>query len=134
MSKPPILRRTYLVNRKLQLTLILTFFLMMSFGLSMAWVLSYFLGAMVQKSWALYMGFALVWCLSISISGLYMVFITNRIAGPLHRLRRVMLEVAQGGDPIPQGMREDDLTNDLILAYNELIKRIPHEESKDIAS
>ncbi len=56
---------------------------------------------------------------------LTMVFLSNRIAGPLYRLRNEMKRVAEGGQPKALVFRKSDLFKSLADEYNILVtKRI----------
>ena len=46
---------------------------------------------------------------------------TNRIAGPIYRLKKEMQKVVDGGTPAPITLRKDDMMIELIELYNSMI-------------
>ncbi len=54
---------------------------------------------------------------------LIMVFLSNRIAGPLFRLRKEMKRVAEGGSPRALTFRKSDLFQAIAIQYNVLIEK-----------
>lgn len=50
--------------------------------------------------------------------------VTNRIAGPILRLRKAMRELADGQDVAPIEFREGDFWQDLAVEFNRVLERV----------
>jgi nitrogen fixation/metabolism regulation signal transduction histidine kinase len=53
------------------------------------------------------------------------MILTNRIAGPIYRLRRHMSEVADGQHTLPINFRKNDYFSEIIPEYNKIIEKLP---------
>lgn len=126
-KRPPIHRRRLLIDRAIQIPLLTYSVAMASVGILTASVSSVFWRIVVQSddyqwasSYVLALGALLAFGLMIFV-GLYL---TNRIAGPLYRMREHMKAIADGANPEPIVSREDDYMGELFKEYNRLIEKI----------
>lgn len=55
------------------------------------------------------------------------VTLTNRFAGPMHRLRGAIRDAAAGKDIEPLNFRDDDFWRDVAGDFNTLLERLPRE-------
>lgn len=60
------------------------------------------------------------------VSGVVAIYTLNRVAGPIFRLRRHILENIESGQITPITFRKKDFFSDLAEAYNDLAKRFPN--------
>lgn len=60
--------------------------------------------------------------ISLVLIFIYGFRLTNRIAGPIYRMREHMKAVADGKNPPPLTFRTGDYFDDMIEPYNELLK------------
>ncbi len=123
-ERPTWLSRKLIVYPKLQLFLMVyplfTFALVITiihFGVQyLSFVNSYFLVA----------GVAVIVSVIALLSGL---ILTNRIFGPLFRLREHMNKVANGGSPDPIQFRANDWLPDIEEKYNKILERLKNKDS-----
>ncbi len=134
MSEPtktyiPFYKRRFLVHPKLQLAVLAyTFFVALvtivltSLGsLLLHWTDDPTLTA--NRGWFLAGGafcFLLI-LVSLILAGL---ILTNRVAGPIHRLETELKAVASGARPTPIHFRKGDLLSDLAEDYNHAVERL----------
>jgi methyl-accepting chemotaxis protein len=140
----PIARRKYLVDPRFQLSLVLGANVLALISLSLILTLNAYTQAHLQN-YVFELGlppdhrFSQVlaqreadyarMCLWIGI-GLFAIFnfaaifLSHRIAGPLHRLRRHLEDVADGGEPAEVHFRKGDLYQPLAVACNKLMARL----------
>lgn len=62
-----------------------------------------------------------------------LVALSHRFVGPIVRLRRVMGEVVEGGEPKPITFRRGDYWNELAEHYNALLQRFEEDRAADHA-
>ncbi|MCB0412071.1 MAG: hypothetical protein KDD22_06060 [Bdellovibrionales bacterium] len=126
--RPPIHKRRLLVDKNIQIPLIIYSSITAIIGILVAALFSV-LGALALKynypTWSM-TTFIFLGCL-FSISSMVFVglYITNKVAGPLLRLRENMEMVANGAPPIKLNPREGDYTQSLFEQYNRMIEKIP---------
>ena len=86
-------------------------------------------GAPPKGFWTLYAEFAvdnlwLVICflVMLPILGRDLIKFSHRIAGPLVRFRNAMQSIADGNPAVPVKLRERDLLEDFVAAYNNMVR------------
>jgi hypothetical protein len=127
MSKrPPITKRKLWVDRSIQLPLLVYMIAMASVGTAAAAVYSlYYVVLFPPGSSPVAIGMALlmgaIFCHGLMLGlGLY---VTNRVAGPLVRLKEHIESLNRGEKVEPLVVRKHDYVNkDLIEAYNRLVE------------
>lgn len=126
-KRPPVMRRTLLVDREMQAPLLIYSVV--------SGVTGIFLGVYFTIFDAAFRNFGFPLWLTISIYGLVMficlmiliivgLLITNKLAGPLVRLRVQMKNFADGNDIAPLSVRKGDYTLSLYQEYNRMVERI----------
>ncbi len=126
-QRPSLFKRKLWVDRSIQLPLLAYSITMAAVGTAAAAMFSVFYvlflpqvtnGTMLYILW----GVGALFCLSIMVGiGL---FVTNRVAGPLLRMKEHMEALSRGESPEPLTPRKDDYVNkDLIDAYNRLVEK-----------
>ncbi len=131
-KRPSLFRRQLVIDREIQYPL-------MIYSITMAGA-CIVLTALFSLLWVMMIEFEMpVWSfpllvllgpvVSLSLMIFIGLIITNKVAGPLSRLRLQMKAVADGDSPQPLVIREDDLTSGLLNEYNRLVERI-HELEK----
>ena len=125
-NRPPIYKRSLLIDRSIQVPLLLYTLCMATIGIALVVGLSAYWTLLMPQStspWVspiLMAGGALFAYAIMVLLGLY---VTNRVAGPLHRLKEHMEAVTKGENPGPLEPRKDDYVNqELIEQYNKLIE------------
>ncbi len=81
----------------------------------------------VQKSFML-MGYLVVgtYLITVAVFVLLMMWISNRIAGPIYRISRELDRMAQTGEIDTVDVREGDFFEDLVLSLNGLLRQVEH--------
>ena len=119
-------KRILLIDRKLQLTVILYSVLLAAWVSFQSFIFqSAVLGRFGNLSKAgLYVGIPLLFLL-MSCSVIFIgLIITNRIAGPIYRLRKHMEGVASGQEITEITFRKADYFAELIEPYNKIMKQL----------
>jgi methyl-accepting chemotaxis protein len=52
------------------------------------------------------------------------IFMSHRIAGPIHRLTRHLESVGEGGDPVDLKFRKDDFYAEVAVSVNKVMSRL----------
>jgi len=92
----------------------------------------------VQKSF-LMMGYLVAgtYLITVAVFVLLMMWISNRVAGPVYRLSRELERMAQTGRIETIDVREEDFFGDLVNNLNGLLRQVEHvgdgEEASDAA-
>ncbi len=124
-------QRTYIVNRNLQLTIIL-YSLILAAWISLANIIFQTVllgrwGKFVQLNYMYLVPAATIIMFTSAI--LFGLVLTNRIAGPIFRLRQHMEDVAEGKTHQPMEFRKADYFSDLIEPYNKIVVRLKDKNS-----
>ncbi len=124
--RPPLHRRRLLIDKSIQIPLLTYSVCMTSIGLVVASAFSVLWANVMESEFSWLGPFVLVGggVLSFAIMIFLGLFVTNRVAGPLFRLRQHMQAVADGENPDPIVSREDDFTSELFREYNRLLARM----------
>lgn len=129
MNKRPYLhKRSLLVDRNVQIPILVYSIAVSTLGVTLAAAFSVYGAHLInfKASFTLSLVFitgCAFFCYSIMlIAGLYL---TNKIAGPIHRMHMHMKELCEGKDPGPLTTRDDDFINkELISQYNKLVQKL----------
>lgn len=83
----------------------------------------------VQKSFML-MGYLVVgtYLITVAVFVLLIMWISNRIAGPIYRISRELDRMAQTGEIDTVDVREEDFFEDLVVSLNGLLRQVEHTE------
>lgn len=86
----------------------------------------------VQKSFML-MGYLVVgtYLITVAVFVLLIMWISNRIAGPIYRISRELDCMAQTGEIDTVDVREGDFFEDLVLSLNGLLRQVEHTSPED---
>jgi signal transduction histidine kinase len=124
--KARFINRQYIVNRKLQLTIILYSLILAVIVSGINFAFHYFLihqPAHLSNETLLIIFFSVI--TAIYLVAVFAGFIlTNRFAGPIFRLKSHMEEVVEGKTSTPLNFRESDYFLELIIPYNKIISRL----------
>lgn len=135
-KRPGLLKRQFLVDRDVQLAILAyTFFVS-----SMTGILSCAFFLLLQSATKHLMMegggatstilFATAVCFIILfLLALLGLMISNRIAGPIHRLRGHMRSISEGGPIEKIGFREKDHFSGLAEDYNQVLERLKSAEN-----
>lgn len=131
--RPFILRRQLVVDKKMQ-------FAVLAYTTFVSVVTVFFVGAFVLvlmssgpvafdnfQSIAL---LASMWLFSTVLLTFLGVYVTNKIAGPVYRLRKSMQAIASGGAIENVGFRKGDYFFELADEYNSVLERLRKAEAK----
>lgn len=127
-KRPPLLKRQLMVDQNIQLPLLTYSLFMATMGVatasifSMVWAQNFVnLGDSWKNPVLLIFGGVFSYTVMV-VLGLY---ITNRVAGPLHRMKLHMRDVVDGKNPAPLTKRKDDyIASELIEDYNKLVQML----------
>ena len=146
-------RRTYVVNKKVQLTLTFTIIfavLLSSFALCTGMYCVYFTsfvdsigilkaaeyGVTIDtfiKSFPFPIIMQVIFLILLSIGfGIYSIFYTHRIVGPLVRLKRAMTELKETGHTEKIVLRKGDYLHELVDIFNDMAAELERKLRKDI--
>lgn len=86
----------------------------------------------VQKSLML-MGYLVVgtYLITVAVFVLLMMWISNRIAGPIYRISRELDRMAQTGEIDTVDVREGDFFEDLVVSLNGLLRQVEHADPEE---
>jgi methyl-accepting chemotaxis protein len=119
-------RSTYLVNNRLQLTILFYGFILAMSGNGIITIFQNltsgqfnFMGPTGMYWFAI--GISFVLCLLLVLLGL---MVSNRIAGPIHNLKNHMEAVLENKGPAPLNIRKDDYFSEIVEPYNSLIAKV----------
>jgi hypothetical protein len=135
-SRPPVMRRTYLLDREFQLKYILLLTgmgagSMLLFGVLAAWVqhLSAESGVSGTET--------LVWLTAVSTVGLgvalglFGLLFTHRVAGPVHVMSLYVAALAAGRYPRLRPLRRKDELRAFFARFSEAVDRIRQREADE---
>ncbi len=126
-------RRQLLVDRNIQLPLLIYSLFMAGLGIviaSLSSVLVTIVAVDDYPDWLLptiILGGGVIALLAMILVGLY---ITNKVAGPLLRMRMHMKELADGKPASALSLREGDFTKELLAEYNRVVEHVSELRSK----
>ncbi|HVK61491.1 MAG TPA: hypothetical protein VM432_08075 [Bdellovibrionales bacterium] len=135
MSKrPSFFRRILLIDKKLQLSLLVCAFYISVVFTSFTFIAATLLGRISREiNPHLYFEsliVVLVGGLVATIAAIYLMLVTtNRIAGPLYRLRTEFIRVRSGGAPQKITIRKDDMLEEVIGEYNRMVESLNKDRS-----
>ena len=132
--KPRFGRRIYLINRRLQLGVLLySFCIALVVSLLHAVFDKIVIGRM-DSPFSLGGPILVAFTSSLVIftmAMIYGLYLTNRIAGPIHRLRLHMEQVAAGTEREPLQFRQGDFFAELLEPYNKIIATLENDRKTD---
>ncbi len=125
-NRPLFFKRKLFIDSSIQTPILIYSLSIATVGVVLAsffstlWAQQVASGKMTELNWfSIWLGSLFCYAIMLII-GLY---VSNRVAGPLHRLQEHMDSVLKGENPAPLVPRKDDFINkDLIAKYNQLIK------------
>lgn len=90
------------------------------------------LAAHVQKSFML-MGYLVMgtYLITVAVFVLLIMWVSNRIAGPIYRISRELDRMAQTGEIDTVDVREGDFFEDLVVSLNGLLRHVEHTDQED---
>jgi nitrogen fixation/metabolism regulation signal transduction histidine kinase len=120
------LKRKYIVNRKLQLTIILYSLVLAGIVSLIDFAFQYIIfhpPRVVSRVNLpmLFLGIGFIVFVTAIFAG---VILTNRVAGPMFRLRAHMDDVADGKILFPLDFRKNDFFLELIIPYNKILTKL----------
>ncbi|MES3037098.1 MAG: hypothetical protein V4736_04250 [Bdellovibrionota bacterium] len=127
-GRPKIHRRKYLVDKRLQLTLIIYAFyiaICVAFFAFILWKIWLTPGADSNSSMTLLL-YSIGGGLTLMLTVFLGFIITNQIAGPLFRMRNEMKRITDGEAPREIFVRKGDLVEPLYFEYNKLVRMLPN--------
>lgn len=116
-------QRQYIINLKLQVGVLL-YSVCLAVTVGMASEVFRFISSQTlspilgMSPFVLFCGFNFLLLTSIILFGLYF---TNRIAGPIYRLKTHIDMINGGGEITPFSLRSDDYFKELMSSYNKLL-------------
>ena len=132
MKKVMIHQRTYIVNRSLQLTILL-YSLVLATWVSLA---NFIFQSVLLGKFGLFAKLNFLYVVPIgaliifSSTIMFGLILTNRIAGPIFRLRQHMDDVAEGKTTKEMEFRKADYFSDVVEPYNKIIARLKEKENQ----
>ena len=127
MIKRPFLHRKKLfIDRDIQLPLLMYSIAMATLGVAIAAIFSVYAAKWINFGGDFILSLVFIvgcagFCYSVML--LFGLFISNKIAGPIYRMRIHMKELCEGKNPKPLETRESDfMSKELIAQYNQLIE------------
>jgi signal transduction histidine kinase len=119
-------RQTWLVNNKLQLTILLygvalglgSNIVTLTFQLATEKQLS-----MLSSRQTFYFAICLAFFFYVLLV-LLGLYVSNKIAGPIHNLKNHINETLENKNPKPLQFRPNDYFSEIVEPYNELLKKI----------
>ena len=125
MAKPRPWKRTFIVNNRLQIT-IMVYSLILAICVS---VVNLVIESLLVRNAANLNSTFTFLCILASlfvIFGVVVIFgfvLTNRIAGPVHRLKLHMEGVVEGKSDEDMKFRQNDYFSEVLIPYNILLKK-----------
>jgi hypothetical protein len=125
MPRPNIFKRRYVVNRGLQLSIVSYSILL---GLWVSLANFFFIYLVVATGFNVSAGLAIAAALLMVavFTGTVLIgmVLTNRIAGPMFRLKRHMQDVVDGGQVEEIKLRRNDYFTDVVDVYNAVLIKL----------
>ncbi len=126
-GRPNLFARKLFVDKAIQLPLVMYSLMIMSVGLMLSSMLAVAIpmlglaGNSTLLSLFLLFGGAFI----LSVTAFLGFYLTNKVAGPIHRMKNHMTEIVEGKNPSPLVPRTGDYVNEeLISVYNKLVEKI----------
>lgn len=126
-SRPLLHKRSLLIDKGIQIPLMVYSMAMAAMGVLLAtafsvlWTTSTVLELPIWYIYSMMFLGAITSFLVMLFIGLY---VTNKVAGPLYRLKQHMKSVSEQDKVEPLHIRESDFTTELLQTYNEMLKKI----------
>jgi hypothetical protein len=134
--RPLLFQRRLIVDKKMQLAII-------SYSMIVALITIFFMAAFITVlqtvsvdaasggSQLRYFGYlGAMWLVAMLVLTFLGIYVTNKAAGPVYRLRKNMQTIAEGGPVENVGFRKDDFFLDLAEDYNRVLERLRKAESR----
>jgi signal transduction histidine kinase len=134
--RPLLFQRRLLVDKKMQLAII-------SYSMIVALITIFFMGVFItilqtvsvdatsggsQLRYFSYL--AAMWLIAMLVLTFLGIYVTNKAAGPVYRLRKNMQSIAAGGAVENVAFRKDDFFLDLAEDYNRVLERLRKAETR----